>query len=234
MFFTLLVLACVLSADGYLMPRRHGSRMALGADKAQLVRLFRTMDDQYQNFIKSSALVASLEALNPTNNPGLAASFEKHAKGVWRVTYAPHIRAVEKLFFTSFDVYYFLEAGKLFSFVRFSTDLFGRRLLSGHLNASGTYGSLSESETTITWDYVWCDFRPKEEGPSDLSLPSTHFLPQIIQPLGKLAFIEAVSRFPVTYLDDNLVVFEFSLLGTKIVASKVSSKSISELNIRDI
>ena len=38
--------------------------------------------------------------------------------------------------------------------------------------------------------------------------------------MGKALFIEAFAVFPVSYLDDNLIVFDFELLGTRICARK--------------
>jgi hypothetical protein len=44
----------------------------------------------------------------------------------------------------------------------------------------------------------------------------------MIRQLGKALFIEPFAVFPVTYLDDELIVFNFELLGTRICARKES------------
>ena len=43
----------------------------------------------------------------------------------------------------------------------------------------------------------------------------------IINEVGKKMFIESVAVFPVSFLDDDLIVFDFELLGTRICAIKV-------------
>ena len=43
----------------------------------------------------------------------------------------------------------------------------------------------------------------------------------IINEVGKKMFIESVAVFPVSFLDDDLIVFDFELLGTRICAIQV-------------
>ena len=195
------------------------------ADRQRLIRTFR---DFGENAPKTESLASRLRDLNPTQRPGSTDSYERFAKGLWRVSYAPHIRAIERVSGTKFDVFYALEKGVLESYVRFEASLLGRAILKGHLCASGSYASLSDEETTMTWDRIWCDLDSFERGPSSAGEVTRHIAPGLVQSLGKLAFIQSVSRFPVYYLDDDLVMFEFTLLGTKIVAAKVNSRSISE------
>jgi hypothetical protein len=197
---------------------------SLQLTKSALFKIFQNPNKSYRE--KTPSALETLITMNPTLQPGNESNFKKYAKGLWRVSYAPHIRTLEKVLFTSFDVFYALDNASLESYVKFKTRLFGIDLFQGHLCASGTYGSLNENETTITWDQVWCDFNTFEQGPSKSNEISIHFLPQIVQPLGKLAFIKSVSKFPVFYLDNSLIVFEFSLLGTKIVAYKVNNKPL--------
>jgi len=42
----------------------------------------------------------------------------------------------------------------------------------------------------------------------------------IINEIGKRSFVESVAIFPVSFLDSNMIVFEFQLFGTKICAYK--------------
>jgi hypothetical protein len=44
----------------------------------------------------------------------------------------------------------------------------------------------------------------------------------VIRNIGRALFIEPFAVFPVTYLDDDLIVFDFELLGTRICARKES------------
>jgi len=57
--------------------------------------------------------------------------------------------------------------------------------------------------------------------------PSLESVPEsiekrIIQWIGQSLFLESVSVFPVSYLDFELIVFDFELLGTRICARKIS------------
>ena len=118
---------------------------------------------------KDAALDALLP-LNPTKDPGLAKNFDKIANGLWRVNHAPHIRVLEKLLFTPLDVYYDLENGEMFSYVKYN--LFG---LEGHLCASGSYSSLNAHTCTVDWSEVWADFQkgePSRRGCGKHWLPS--------------------------------------------------------------
>ena len=47
-------------------------------------------------------IVRQLEAINPTEAPGLSKNYEKFASGDWKVQYAPHIRILEKILFQVF------------------------------------------------------------------------------------------------------------------------------------
>ena len=42
----------------------------------------------------------------------------------------------------------------------------------------------------------------------------------LIRSVGRALFIESFAIFPVSYLDDELIVFEFELLGTRVCARR--------------
>ena len=109
-----------------------------------------------------------------------------------------------------------MEKDEIFSYVKFCLKPFGLR---GHLCTYGNYGEMDESTATIEWDQVWLDFNT--DRPSTRDEVDKHVLPLLIQTIGKTAFVKSVSLFPISYLSDNLIVFTFKLLGTRIVASKV-------------
>ncbi len=165
--------------------------------------------------------VGELEALSsPIEKPGLRNQYGKVANGLWRVSHAPHIRnLLQPLLFTDFDVFYELQDGEMFSFVKFNFKPIG---LQGHLCTYGTYAEVDEATTTIEWDRVWFDFDP--DRPSKREEVDKHVLPMLIQAIGKRAFVKGVSVFPVSYLSDKVIVFTFQLLGTRIVASKLDKK----------
>ena len=123
---------------------------------------------------KDAALDALLP-LNPTKDPGLAKNFDKIANGLWRVNHAPHIRVLEKLLFTPLDVYYDLENGEMFSYVKYN--LFG---LEGHLCASGVLLCASTPILcTVDWRRVWADFQKGE--PSREEDVEKHWCVSLIQ-----------------------------------------------------
>lgn len=164
-------------------------------------------------------LVADLIKENPTYAPGSTASFTSLAVGTWRVVYAPHIVTVSSLFRGSFDpVYYIMKPnGEMTSHVRYHFPFIGR----GWLSVSGTYSSQDEDKVCrVDFDKTWVTLKEEEPFPSLDMVPSTPWK-AAIQALGKLFFIEAVSIFPVSYLDKDTIVFDFELLGTRICARKV-------------
>jgi hypothetical protein len=170
--------------------------------------------------------VKELEKLDsPIQSPGLQKQHEKVATGLWRVTHAPHIRnLLQPLLLTDFDVYYQLDKGKMYSFVKFVFRPFPK--IRGHLCTYGSYGEVDENTSTIEWDSVWLDFDDK---PSKVRETERHVLAGPIQAIGKTAFVKGVSVFPVSYLSDSLIIFTFKLLGTRIVASKLEKGQAEEL-----
>jgi hypothetical protein len=213
MIVLVLLLALAITAEGLFNSKR-ASSSTLPARK----ELIKTIADRKG----SEEVVGRLEALNPTQNPGLQKNFEPFAKGAWLVKYAPHIAALEKIFLSKLDVYYILEKGELISNVRFST--LG---IKGWLNTKGRYFSRSESESGIAWEQIWFDF--EKDTPSRFDQYDKHVARQLVQAVGKAGFVAAVSRFPVSYLDNDMCVFTFPLFGTKIVAEKVTSKGVDQV-----
>jgi hypothetical protein len=159
-------------------------------------------------------LVTELESMNPTDSPGVAKNFEKYASGSWNVVYAPHIRTLEKVLSTNFDVSYSLDGkGNMESNVKFEN-----KIIRGWLNAQGRYYSKGNDEVSIKWNNLWANIG--SEGPSNAEETKEHFLPSLVQSLGKFAFIEPISRFPVSFLSNELCIFEFPAFGSKIVTAK--------------
>jgi hypothetical protein len=135
--------------------------------------------------------------------------------GQWKVIYAPHIRALSAVLLVDFEVYYkFAPFNKLLSNVRYSSKIFG----SGHLSTSGSYSITQEQVCKISWTRIWWDFC---DSPSLENDTKKHILPGLIQAIGRAAFVEGVSVFPVEYIDPDLCVFLFKLTGTRICARKL-------------
>lgn len=52
-------------------------------------------------------------------------------------------------------------------------------------------------------------------------VPDSH-MKRLINSIGQTFFLESVSVFPVSFLDQDMCVFEFQLLGTRICARKLN------------
>lgn len=162
---------------------------------------------------------------NPTDRPGSTKSFSPLAVGTWRIVYAPHIYTMGTLFQGSFDpVYYILKPdGQMTSHARYNFPIIG----SGWLSVSGTYGSQDEDLVCrVDFDRAWIKVlgEARDENPYD-SLDDVPDSPikDVVQKLGNTFFVESVSVFPVSYLDEDTIVFDFELLGTRICARKIGS-----------
>jgi len=194
------------------------------------------LTDRFKGFVDGGSLpegsadideyVSKLESSNPTASPGLSKNYEPLAKGLWQVAYAPHIRILERVLRTKFQVSYCLDGqGYLKSNVKFTN-----AFVSGWLNAQGTYTSRGDAETSIKWDRVWADVSTSNiASPSAEGETGKHFFPSLVSVLGQKGFIEPISRFPVSYLDDSVCIFKFPASGTKIVACKVNTRDLSQV-----
>ena len=88
---------------------------------------------------------------------------------------------------------------------------------------SGKVNSVSSTVCRVKWDNIWWNVASDDnDTPALLSDVSRHILPDLIQRVGTRGFIEDFSKFPVSYLDEDTCVFEFSTLGTRICAARTS------------
>uniref|UniRef100_A0A6U0ESK7 Plastid lipid-associated protein/fibrillin conserved domain-containing protein n=1 Tax=Helicotheca tamesis TaxID=374047 RepID=A0A6U0ESK7_9STRA len=161
------------------------------------------------------------------SNPGSIESFRQVATGTWKVVYAPHMTTMAKLGGGEFQVEYILRDDlTMDSHARYDFPLFKQR---GYLSVSGTYGSVNDLVCRVDFDQSWVKQLPVDEDiivEKDVPYQSITEVPdsaskQVITTIGKLFFLEQVSVFPISYLDDDLCVFDFELLGTRICARKV-------------
>ncbi|KAJ1457029.1 hypothetical protein M885DRAFT_516075 [Pelagophyceae sp. CCMP2097] len=161
----------------------------------------------------------SLAELNPTPQPGAAAGFGAFAQGNWRVAHAPHIAKISKLALTSFPtIEYQLgpcgeAGGAITAHVQYDSKLVG----TGWLSTRGTYGSKGDDVSFISWDEAW--WNPGADSPT--ASASEGFLSPVVSFLGNLGFVDEFARFPVSFLDEDLVVFTFPLSNTRIAAVRV-------------
>lgn len=155
-------------------------------------------------------------------NPGR--DFASVAPGAWRVCYAPHMTIMAGLFRGEFSVQYDLKGdGTIISHARYKFPLFN---LFGYLSTSGTYGSVNKDVCRVDFDEAWMRSFDDDDSfgqpyPNIASVPNS-IAKSLIRNIGRALFIEPFAVFPVSYLDDELIVFDFELLGTRICARKES------------
>jgi hypothetical protein len=175
---------------------------------------------------RRTTLVAKLITENRITSPGSANSFTPLAVGTWQIVYAPHIYTMGSLLGGSFSpvIYIMKPNGIMTSHARYNFPIIG----SGWLSVSGTYGSQDEDKACrVDFDTAWVRLLTNGDNSHDAepydSLEAVPPSPwkDVIQALGKILFIDAVSVFPVSYLDEDTIVFDFELLGTRICARKV-------------
>lgn len=71
------------------------------------------------------------------------------------------------------------------------------------------------------WMKAFDDENSFEQGPfPDIASVPDSISKSVIRNVGKALFIEPFAVFPVSYLDDEIIVFDFELLGTRICARK--------------
>lgn len=197
----------------------------VSAAKQELLNALDDPEGFSQATKERTSLVAAMTMANPTPKPGSTASFTPLATGTWTIVYAPHISTMGNLLFGSFNpVYYILEKdGTMTSHAKFEFPLIG----SGWLSVSGTYSSQDEDQQCrVDFDKAWIKVIEDEKEKSPYmeleSVPSGP-VKNAINQLGKLFFVDSVSVFPVSYLDQDTIVFDFELLGTRICARKVKA-----------
>ena len=167
------------------------------------------------------------------SNPGSLESILPVAPGTWKVVYAPHMSTIRNLVAGGgkegggggmLDVTYILHKDQTIeSHAKFA----GFPLLPNkvHLSVSGTYDTVNDCVCRVEWSDAW--IRVVDESEQDESYPQISSVPDsawktVITRIGRLLFIRPFSVFPVSFLDHDLTVFDFELLGTRICARKVA------------
>jgi hypothetical protein len=168
-------------------------------------------------------LVKALTLENPTQSPGSTGSFSPFAVGTWRIVYAPHISTMGGLAGGAFDpvIYELRPNGSMTSHARYDFPIVG----SGWLSVSGTYGSKDEDQVCqVDFDKAWVTLSKGDDEVQpyqELESVPSGLWKDMIQTVGKMGFVKTVSVFPVSYLDEDTIVFDFELLGTRICARKI-------------
>lgn len=147
-------------------------------------------------------------------NPG--SSFDSVAPGCWKVIYAPHMTTIAGLFGGEFRVQYDLYNDRTMeSHARY--DFFDQQ---GYLSVSGTYGSVDDTYCRVDFDQVWVKYQDDGGPYKQIDDVPESLSKSLINSIGRTMFIKEFSVFPVSFLDDDLIVFDFELLGTRICAKR--------------
>ena len=157
--------------------------------------------------------------------PGLQETFNIVSEGNWKVIYAPHMTTIAGLFGGKFDVQYLMyENEKMTSHAKYDFPIIGR----GYLSVSGTYSSVDENISRVDFDKAWVKpmlFSNENDDDKEEPYEALNDVPDgpikaLINSVGQTFFIEQFSVFPISFLDENMIVFDFPFLGTRICALK--------------
>lgn len=150
--------------------------------------------------------------------PGRWSNMQPVASGDWKVIYAPHMSTMARIAGGgSFDVTYSLNPdGTMSSHADLRFNWIKPRTI---LSVSGTYCSESDEVCRVDFDQAWVT-TGSEQPISSIEAVESSLSKEIINRLGQAAFIPQLSIFPISFLDNDLIVFDFELLGTRICARK--------------
>jgi len=151
-----------------------------------------------------------LDNKNPSaKHPASLDSMLPVAPGTWKVVYAPHMAIFQTI--APLQVEYSLRPDQtITSHASFASTV--------HLSVSGRYGSVNDEVCFVEWDKTW--FRIGDKPYATLEDVPDSFIKIVVNALGQALFVRPVSVFPVSFLDIDLCVFDFALLGTRICARK--------------
>lgn len=151
-------------------------------------------------------------------DPGSLSSILPIAPGVWKVVYAPHMTTIAKLAGNlALDVTYIMYPDQtIVSHATFSDPLPSPL----HLSVSGTYDSVSDTVCLVEWTEAWIKSDGDDVPYATIDDVPESWVKEVITRVGRLLFIRPFSVFPVSYLANDLTVFDFELLGTRICAKK--------------
>jgi len=85
--------------------------------------------------------------------------------------------------------------------------------------------SVNDNVCRVDFDEAWirkCDDSFNVQPYENIDSVPDSISKTLIRNMGKALFIEAFAVFPVSYLDNDLIVFDFELLGTRICAYKMT------------
>lgn len=187
--------------------------------------LSKPYDLNADNDLRTKLLNEMIISGESLSNPANQKTFARVAPGLWIVIYAPHMTSIANfLNVADLSVRYLLnEDGSIISHARYSLPLLN---IHGYLSVSGTYNSVNDTICRVNFNEAW--IRSFNDNQSCMNIgpyPAIDSVPDsiiksFIRNIGRYLFVEAVAVFPVSYLDEEIIVFDFELLGTRICARK--------------
>eukprot|EP00983_Pelagomonas_calceolata_P076768 1153558-Pelagomonas_calceolata.AAC.1 len=229
------------------------SPLQVTSGRSKVLELLKEGENTYTNTPEMKAAVLEMEAQNPTINPaqrinsGAMHGTWKMHKGrgalkanvimkecnrafgckTLRVFHAPHISNMSRyLFNTKFEpiIYRLGPNNSIISNVKFSSSLG-----NGWLSAAGTIHCIYDASVELRFERFWVDLGEglREDVVTQGSQKGSGYIAtavdQVIGSIGRAAFFPQFAVFPIHYLDDELTVFEFTPLSSKISARRVGS-----------
>lgn len=217
------------SVDSFLDSLDHYDTLNI-ASKKRTQFLNRVMESKEETDVKNLLKKQKKNNDLSVRNPGLWESMQPVAAGNWKVIYAPHMSTIASLAGGGdLNVQYLLNGdGTLQSHARFSNFWWipgSPKTL--YLSVSGTFGSVSEKICKVEWDRAWVrvvdDANQNNEPYANFEDVPDSIMKETISRIGNSFFIKAVSTFPISFLSNKMIVFDFELLGTRICALKIES-----------
>jgi len=194
--------------------------------RSKVLELLKEGENTYTNTPEMKAAVLEMEAQNPTINPAQRIN-SGAMHGTWKVFHAPHISNMSRyLFNTKFEpiIYRLGPNNSIISNVKFSSSLG-----NGWLSAAGTIHCIYDASVELRFERFWVDLGEglREDVVTQGSQKGSGYIAtavdQVIGSIGRAAFFPQFAVFPIHYLDDELTVFEFTPLSSKISARRVGS-----------
>jgi len=223
-YFNILCFAFITTTHGFNTAFFSNPKTSKNIDAKKIFFEALESDREFNSATKvRTKLLDELTITNPTKKPGSLSSFLPIAPGTWQIIYAPHISTLSKLAGGSFDpVLYKLQSKKdsqiIVSHAKYSFPILGE----GWLSVSGTYGTEDgDGVCRVDFDRAWIGVGSENKFSSYEEAPEEWYK-NIINSVGKLGFRKEFAAFPVSYLDQDTIVFDFELFGTRICAKKIS------------
>ncbi|CAK9236610.1 unnamed protein product [Sphagnum troendelagicum] len=162
-------------------------------------------------------LAESVEKLCASSQDAGPFLSSENALGVWDVFYAPHISRISKSVGVNINpLRYILSPSGFVSNVQYMSP-FG----DGWLSAAGDFVVRDNQTVEVLFDSFWWDIGRDSLQPDPKGQGSV--LRTMVNVMGKGAFIQSLSAYPVHFADEDIVVFEFTPLKTKIAARKTGN-----------